>query len=72
MSDNDEWGDRPLQKCPECHGEFHAKPYDIGSGPELSCPHCEWCWGANGQPLKPIGPASLDEIRYWHHGGRQT
>ena len=29
-------------------------PYDIGSGPEMSCPTCEWCWGADGQDLKPL------------------
>lgn len=28
-------------------------PYDIGSGPEMSCSRCEWCWGADGQPLNP-------------------
>jgi hypothetical protein len=60
----------PLQRCPFCKGHFHAEPYDIGSGPELACPHCEMCWGANGQPLKPLPPVSLEEIRNWHHGGR--
>lgn len=42
------------QTCPVCGSTVSMTPYDIGSGPELSCPNCEWCWGANGQPLKPI------------------
>jgi hypothetical protein len=33
-----------------------VEPYDIGSGPEMSCPDCEWCWGANNQPLRPYQP----------------
>jgi hypothetical protein len=44
----------PLVVCPFCKGKSHARPYDIGSGPELSCPHCEMCWGANGQDLLPL------------------
>lgn len=42
------------QKCPSCGNEVTMVPYDIGSGPEMSCPSCEWCWGADGQPLKPL------------------
>jgi len=35
--------------------------YDIGngSGPELSCSSCEWCWGADNQPLVPINPVEV-------------
>jgi hypothetical protein len=30
----------------------------------MSCSQCEWCWGANGQDLKPIDiEAKLREIR---------
>jgi len=47
--------------CPNCQRESTLEVYDIGSGPELSCPHCEWCWGANGQELKPI---RYDDIRH--------
>lgn len=40
--------------CPNCGDEVNRETYDIGSGPELSCASCEWCWGALGQPLKPL------------------
>lgn len=44
-----------VRTCPVCERDAsHLEPYDIGSGPELNCPHCEWCWGLYGQPLKPI------------------
>lgn len=39
--------------CPSCGEKAQGQPYDIGSGPELSCPNCEWCWGADGQDLNP-------------------
>lgn len=39
--------------CPSCGAEDRRQAYDIGSGPELSCANCEWCWGADGQDLKP-------------------
>jgi hypothetical protein len=42
--------------CPSCGVVADRDPYDIGSGPELSCSNCEWCWGANGQDLQPITP----------------
>lgn len=42
------------QNCPNCGKQVTMRPYDIGSGPEMSCPDCEWCWGADGQPLKPL------------------
>ena len=44
----------PAWTCPQCEHRFRANTYDIGSGPEVSCPHCEWCWGAEGQDLKPL------------------
>lgn len=39
--------------CPNCDKLATRETYDIGSGPELSCAECEWCWGADGQPLHP-------------------
>lgn len=44
----------PAFTCPQCGQRFRMQPYDIGSGPEVSCPSCEWCWGAEGQDLKPL------------------
>lgn len=41
-------------ECPTCGLVTERRTYDIGSGPELSCANCEWCWGADGQPLKPL------------------
>ena len=43
-------------ECPTCGLVASREPYDIGSGPELSCSACEWCWGAEGQDLKPLEP----------------
>lgn len=40
--------------CPSCGLVATRHVYDIGSGPELSCANCEWCWGAEGQPLRPL------------------
>jgi hypothetical protein len=37
--------------CPSCGLVATRETYDIGDGPELSCANCEWCWGADGQPL---------------------
>jgi len=51
--------DQRTQRCPCCGAEVTAEPYDIGSGPEMSCPHCEWCWGADGQPLKPFDATAI-------------
>ncbi len=48
--------------CPTCGTVAMRTVYDIGSGSELSCANCEWCWGANGQALKPL---SVDEMRRW-------
>ncbi len=40
--------------CPSCGAVAERTLYDIGSGPELSCASCEWCWGADGQSLKQL------------------
>jgi hypothetical protein len=40
--------------CPSCGKTAHRQTYDVGSGPELSCAWCEWCWGADGQQLQEI------------------
>jgi hypothetical protein len=40
--------------CPSCGKTARRQTYDVGSGPELSCAWCEWCWGAEGQSLKDI------------------
>lgn len=45
-----------ISACPGCGRRAARKPYDIGSGPELACDTCEWCWGAEGQDLKPLKP----------------
>jgi hypothetical protein len=46
--------------CPTCGADAsHLEPYDIGSGPKLSCSNCEWCWGAEGQPLKALDLATV-------------
>jgi hypothetical protein len=48
-----EHGETVTSACPSC-GEFREREtYDIGSGPELCCVACEWCWGAEGQDLIP-------------------
>lgn len=51
MADNNVWVSGP---CPCCGSLGTRQTYDIGSGPELSCAECEWCWGAEGQDLKPV------------------
>jgi hypothetical protein len=56
-------GDEAAPTCPGCGAPVMIAPYDIGSGPELSCPHCEWCWGAEGQQLKPIPPATMAAVQ---------
>lgn len=40
--------------CPCCGDVAERTIYDIGSGPELACASCEWCWGAEGQDLQPL------------------
>lgn len=60
--------DQVTSACPTCGVVEARTPYDIGSGRELACRHCEWCWGADGQALKPYVPPPevqrfLDERR---------
>jgi hypothetical protein len=54
--------------CPSCGFIVTMVPYDIGSGPEMSCPQCEMCWGANGQPLKQLavenGPGYVGTVYF--------
>lgn len=51
-----------VSPCPNCGDRAARRPYDIGSGPELCCGTCEWCWGRDGQDLKPLEiPAMLAE-----------
>lgn len=58
------------QTCPSCGNQVTMVPYDIGSGPEMACPNCEWCWGADGQSLKalpvPVRPGHASTL---HLGG---
>jgi hypothetical protein len=65
--------------CPCCGRVAARMPYDIGSGLELSCVGCGWCWGVFGQPLRPldIGEAMGgvdqrgDDIETSHQGDPQ-
>lgn len=50
--------------CPTCHVVAEREAYDIGSGPELSCANCEWCWGAEGQDLQPLDIAQIATDRF--------
>jgi hypothetical protein len=47
--------------CPNCGTVARRETYDIGSGPELACANCEWCWGAEGQALKPLSYQEIVE-----------
>lgn len=47
-------GEMVRSGCPSCGAEAERRVYDVGSGPELSCANCEWCWGADGQDLQPL------------------
>lgn len=47
--------------CPNCGDIATRQTYDIGDGPELSCASCEWCWGADGQDLRPMTYARVVE-----------
>lgn len=47
--------------CPSCGAVAERRTYDIGDGPELSCASCEWCWGADGQTLRPYTYARVVE-----------
>lgn len=55
-------GSAVTSECPTCGLVDERTAYDIGSGPELSCANCEWCWGARGQDLKQMDVA---EVRRW-------
>lgn len=59
--------DVAYRDCPCCGQRNEGEPYDIGSGPELSCSSCETCWGAEGQNLNPYdafaGIAADPELR---------
>ena len=55
--------------CPSCGTVAEREPYDMGSGQELSCADCEWCWGADGQRLKPLPFAAPDRILIAYAGG---
>jgi len=57
----------PRWTCPACGEWFRTLPYDIGSGRELNCPHCDWCFGADGQQLKSTGELAA---RHLHPGSR--
>ena len=46
----------PMPRACQCGWKGQARTYDIGSGPEWSCPQCERCYGALGQPLQPMRP----------------
>lgn len=46
--------------CPSCGAVATRTIYDVGDGPELSCANCEWCWGADGQPLSAIPPMTRE------------
>jgi hypothetical protein len=46
-------------ECPCCGDIATRRTYNIGSGPELSCVSCEWCWGADGQDLRPLDLAAI-------------
>lgn len=48
--------------CPSCGRYEKRETYDIGDGPELSCSNCEWCWGANGQPLTQSPIEGLQKV----------
>jgi len=62
-----EVGEQVTGPCPSCGASSTLEVYDIGSGPELSCPHCETCWGADGQPLNPV---RYNDIRHLVEGHR--
>lgn len=51
-------------ECPTCGLETERTVYDIGSGPEVSCSNCEWCWGAAGQDLKPLERPDFDQLMH--------
>jgi hypothetical protein len=61
--------------CPNCGALDTRQTYDIGSGPELSCAKCEWCWGAEGQDLNPVysgSPAATRTAIQAHRDGHDV
>lgn len=62
-------GQEVTSVCPLCGQEGTRTAYDVGSGPELSCANCEWCWGANGQDLKPLTLADVAKALGVAHDG---
>lgn len=61
--------ERRATACPSCGAVAERMVYDIGSGPELSCANCEWCWGADGQPLDPIAFTVRAEAEHYERLG---
>lgn len=55
--------DRIESACPSCGVVVARSPYDIGSGPELCCASCDWCWGAEGQELQPLDLEQVERTR---------
>lgn len=53
-----------VRTCPNCQWSGAASTYDIGSGPEWSCPGCEMCYGASGQDLNPEDPFRIPRSLY--------
>lgn len=51
--------DEITSACPSCGTVATRETYDIGSGRELSCANCEWCWGADGQRLRAVDVADV-------------
>jgi len=67
-----EVGSTVASKCPSCGTVAERTTYDVGSGPELSCASCEWCWGANGQDLQPLDLGMMQQLRdSWPKGQAQ-
>lgn len=66
-------GDLVTTPCPTCGAVQSRRAYDVGSGPELSCANCEWCWGANGQSLKPLtlGDVARGTLPKWARGDQR-
>jgi hypothetical protein len=50
-------------ECPTCGSVATREVYDIGngSGPELSCATCEWCWSA--VPGGKLVPIDIEQVR---------
>lgn len=57
-----EVGETVFATCPQCKKGAQRTAYDVGSGPELCCADCDWCWGANGQDLQPLTLGDVTRI----------